>query len=192
MNINAMFLASQIAKTSECTKTKVGACLELMTHDRDYEQTELFLGYNKSPNAPVVCPRVALNMKSFEGYELCDKVCNQQYHAEQMAVENMLSYMTDSLGVSMPVGDDEDLDVYNKYIKENIGDLDFCLGIDLTCYLFGHKIICQKCMDRLKMFGVSNINLCEKESDIFNLSRWYQFELQDNEYIPIIRKDERF
>ena len=61
---------------------------------------EIVYGLNKTENYVAVCPRVELNMKSGEGYDLCQSVCKQGAHAEVDAVANAIKSnidLTDSI-----------------------------------------------------------------------------------------------
>lgn len=54
-----------------------------------------YFGYNDCANEQKVCPR-----GPGEGYEKCKSICQQQGHAEEMAILNALGYGADLRGAT--------------------------------------------------------------------------------------------
>lgn len=58
-----------------------------------------FFGANWMTNGDVtICPRVERNCASGTGYELCQTVCNQEFHAERFALDACINEHCDPEG----------------------------------------------------------------------------------------------
>jgi deoxycytidylate deaminase len=79
-----------------CAKQRVTCTLHL----RDGTQVE---GENRCRNPQRVCPRVERGMKTGEGYELCQSVCQQVGHAEADALATARSFGLDLRGATAHV-----------------------------------------------------------------------------------------
>lgn len=60
-----------------------------------------YFGSNTTNNKVDVCPRVTLNCKSGEGYEHCKSTCDQNAHAEVMAIKAAMKHESNLQGAKL-------------------------------------------------------------------------------------------
>ena len=178
--MTSMFNAYLASKHSECSKIKVGCCLEIYVGSKQNVENKyhclFFTGYNSSPNAPNFCPRNLVHAGPGERYDLCTDICLQKFHAEEQAIDTMLEYINERNG-TIGGSTNEDVDDVDDLINDLMDDCGPS-NLNMVAYVYGIDRLCDRCKGMLTKFGFTIVWICKDYCDIFNTNKWKKIVLE--------------
>ena len=117
-------------------------CIKQQVYAMLITESGVYFGANWMLNDITVCPRVAQNVPSGTGYELCASVCGQgpEYHAERQAMT-----------AAIEAGDTLE---------------------GATLYLTGHTFCCKYCREAMNEAGLKSAHVIDSGKEYFSISNF--------------------